>query len=247
AAPIIERGFLGFEPGRFLRELAGTRIEAGEEVAMAGMGAELDLFLPGFLPEGGKRDGTVGILLAHRPAQTRAVELAAQLLETLGKKVGHSRMMHQPRERPLRPPAWSGSVLCRLGLPFPLVARTAAMMGGNRGEPVSTKSEKPTRKSQIDTVLLKIPGASTKKIGGLDAYFVNDRMFACISGDGVGLRLPAATARDLQFSRENVAAFNPGGVGTTKEWVQINRAEAADYEKDLELFQAALDFVKGNR
>ena len=104
-----------------------------------------------------------------------------------------------------------------------------------------------SRKAQIDAVLLKLPGVSTKKINGLDAYFVNDRMFACISGNGVGLRLPVATARDLQFSRENVVAFQPGGVASTKEWIQIDRVDAAEYEKDLELFQAALDFVKGSR
>jgi hypothetical protein len=101
------------------------------------------------------------------------------------------------------------------------------------------------RKSQIDAVILKLPNVTAKKIGGLDAYFVNDRMFACISGNGVGLRLPVATARELQFSRENVVAFQPGGVASTKEWIQIDRADPADYEKDLELFQAAFDFVKG--
>jgi hypothetical protein len=103
----------------------------------------------------------------------------------------------------------------------------------------------PSRKSQIDAVLRKLSGVTGKKIGGLDGYFVNDRMFACISGNGVGLRLPVAMARDLQFSRENVVAFQPAGVTSTKEWVQIDRADPADYEKDLELFQAALDFVKG--
>lgn len=102
----------------------------------------------------------------------------------------------------------------------------------------------PTRKSQLDAILLKIPGVVSKKIGGLDGYFVNDRMFACISGSGVGLKLPVATARDLQFSRENVIAFSPGGVASTKEWIQIDRADAAEYEKDLELFQASYDFVK---
>ena len=104
--------------------------------------------------------------------------------------------------------------------------------------------ETPTRKSLIDAVLKTLPGVVSKKIGGLDGYFVGDRMFACISGDGVGLRLPVATARDLQFSRENVSAFNPSGMPSTKEWVQINRADAAEYEKDLELFQASYDFVK---
>ena len=106
---------------------------------------------------------------------------------------------------------------------------------------------KPTRKSQVDAVLMKLPGVVSKKIGGLDGYFVNDRMFACISGNGVGLRLPVAMARELQFSRENVVAFQPAGVTSTKEWIQIDRADATEYEKDLELFQASLDFVKGSR
>jgi len=105
--------------------------------------------------------------------------------------------------------------------------------------------DKPTRKKQVDAVLLKLPGVVSKKIGGLDGYFVSDRMFACISGNGVGLRLPAATARDLQFSRGNVTSFQPGGVASTKEWIQIDREDAAEYEKDVELFQASIDFVKG--
>lgn len=111
------------------------------------------------------------------------------------------------------------------------------------------KANKSPRKAQIDAVLLKLPNVTAKKIGGLDGYFVNDRMFACISGNGVGLRLPVATARELQFSRENVVAFQPGGMSssTTKEWIQIDRPDAADYEKDLELFQAAFDFVKNSR
>ncbi len=104
-----------------------------------------------------------------------------------------------------------------------------------------------TRKAQIDALLLKLPGVSARKINGLDAYFVSDKMFACISGGGIGLRLPAATATELQFSRDNVVPFQPGGVASTREWIQIDRADAADYEKDLELFQASLAFVKSAR
>ena len=101
------------------------------------------------------------------------------------------------------------------------------------------------RKAQIDAVLLKLPGVVAKKINSLDAYFVNDRMFACISGKGVGLRLPVATATELQFSRENVVAFQPTGSASSKEWIQINRENAAEYEKDFELFEASHKFVKG--
>ena len=101
------------------------------------------------------------------------------------------------------------------------------------------------RKAQIDAVLLKLPGVSARKINGLDAYFVADRMFACISGDGIGLRLPSAAATEAQFSRDNVVPFQPKGLPSTREWIQINRADAADYEKDLALFQASRDFVSG--
>ena len=104
-----------------------------------------------------------------------------------------------------------------------------------------------SRKQTIDALLLKLRGVVSKKINDLDAYFVNDRMFACISGSGVGLRLPAATATELQFSRDNVSQFQPGGVASTREWIQIDRADAAEYEKDLALFQASIDFVKTAR
>jgi len=108
-------------------------------------------------------------------------------------------------------------------------------------------AKSPSRKAQIDAVILKIPGVVAKKLSGLDAYFVNDRMFACISGNGVGLRVPVATARELQFSRENVVPFQPAGVSGSKEWIQIDRADPAEYEKDFDLFREAFDFVKGTR
>jgi len=112
---------------------------------------------------------------------------------------------------------------------------------------LTTRSPEPTRKAQIDAVLLKLPGVSARKINGLDAYFVNDRMFACISGQGVGLRLPVASATELQFSKDNVVPFQPGGIGSSREWIQINRSDAAEYEKDLELFRASLEFVNAGR
>lgn len=108
-------------------------------------------------------------------------------------------------------------------------------------------STKPSPKTQLDALLLKLPGVSARKINGLDAYFVTDRMFACISGNGIGLRLPVAAATELQFSRDNIGPFQPGGMASSREWVQINRTDAADYEKDLELFQTSLEFVKNAR
>jgi hypothetical protein len=105
----------------------------------------------------------------------------------------------------------------------------------------------PSRKAQIDAVLLKLPAVVSKKIGGMDAYCVNDRMFACISGNGVGLRLPVATVTELQVSRGDAVPFQPGGLASTREWIQIDRVDAADYAKDLPLFQTSAEFVRTGR
>ena len=112
---------------------------------------------------------------------------------------------------------------------------------------MTTDTTKSDRKAKIDALLLRLPGVSARKINGLDAYFVSDRMFACISGDGVGLRLPAATATELQFSRNDVVPFQPGGMASSREWIQIDCAEAAEYDKDLQLFRSSLEFVKTGR
>jgi len=112
---------------------------------------------------------------------------------------------------------------------------------------MSADTPESSRKAQIDTLLLGLPGVSARKINGLDAYFVSDKMFACLSGKGIGIRLPVATATELQFSRDNIGPFSPGGLASTREWVQIERADPAEYQKDLELFQASIDYVKKGR
>ena len=84
-------------------------------------------------------------------------------------------------------------------------------------------------------------------MSGFPAYFVNKRMFACIQGGGVGIRLPVSTAANLQFSKENVFPFQPHGRASSMEWVQINHEKSADYQKDMDIFFASIEFVKADR
>ena len=114
------------------------------------------------------------------------------------------------------------------------------------GRPL-TIGTRESRKAQLDALLLTLPGVRARTINSLDAYFVTDKMFACISGDGVGLRLPVATATELQFSRGHVVPFQPGRMASTREWIQINRVDAADYAEDLPLFRESIEFVKADR
>lgn len=114
---------------------------------------------------------------------------------------------------------------------------------GTKRPPKSSKPAESPRKAQLDALLLALPAVTTKRINQLDAYFVNDRMFACIHGDGVGLRVPIAIATEARFSRDNVSAFEPTGVPTTREWIRVDRTDAADFAKDMDLIRAAFDYV----
>ena len=104
-----------------------------------------------------------------------------------------------------------------------------------------------SRKEHLDALLLAITGVEHRKLKGLDAYFVSDKMFACVSDRGVGLRVPVAMATELQFSREGIGPFSPGGVASTREWIEVERDNPADHAKDTELFQASIDYVKKGR
>ncbi len=102
-------------------------------------------------------------------------------------------------------------------------------------------------KEQIDALLLKLPGVSARRLGGVDAYFVSDKMFACVGDKGLGLRLPANVATELQFSCQYIGPYSPGGVASTREWVQIVRDNPADFAKDMDLVQQSIEFVKKGR
>jgi hypothetical protein len=109
---------------------------------------------------------------------------------------------------------------------------------------LKTDSADSRLKAALDPILLKIPGVEAGEVTGLLAYFVNGKMFACIFAGAVGVRLPLSAATELQFSKDYVAAFQPKGRASTREWVQLSHADLAAYEKDLEIFQASIDFVK---
>lgn len=104
-----------------------------------------------------------------------------------------------------------------------------------------------SHKQVLDAMLLKLSGVQAGEMTGLLAYFVGKRMFACICNGGVGVRLPAADAANLQFSDNNVVAFEPKGRQSTREWIQINHEDSADYEKDLEIFQSSIAFVRASK
>jgi|SRR5688572_12170133 hypothetical protein len=112
---------------------------------------------------------------------------------------------------------------------------------------MKTDNTSPAHKAVLDSLLLQIRGVEAGEMSGMPAYFINKRMFACIANGGVGIRLPASTAANLQFSNQNVSPFQPKGIPSTREWVQLNHEDSAAYEKDRDIFLASIEFVKAQR
>jgi TfoX/Sxy family transcriptional regulator of competence genes len=97
-------------------------------------------------------------------------------------------------------------------------------------------------KEILDSFLLEFPEVTAGKMFGYPAYYVRQKLFACIYENGVGIKVPEYLAEEL-IKSEGVTNFQPMGRAKMKQWIQINRQKPDDYLKDKELFKASVDYV----
>lgn len=100
----------------------------------------------------------------------------------------------------------------------------------------------PDHKAVLDALLQQLPGVTSGKMFGYPAYYVHGKLFACVYGDGVGVKVPEETANSL-LANLHIVPFQPMGKPKMREWVQINRASSADYKLDEDTFLCAFRFV----
>lgn len=100
----------------------------------------------------------------------------------------------------------------------------------------------PRHKAVLDALLQQLPGVTIGKMFGYPAFYVHGKLFACVYGDGVGVKVPEGVARSL-LANAHVVPFQPMGKPKMREWVQINRAASTDYTLDEEVFLCAVRFV----
>jgi hypothetical protein len=97
-------------------------------------------------------------------------------------------------------------------------------------------------KRVLDGLLLQLPEVTAGKMFGYPAYYVHRKLFACVYGDGVAVKVPEAVANQL-LNMEHVVPFQPLGKPKMREWVQINRSVSEDYQADQAVFECAVQFV----
>jgi len=97
-------------------------------------------------------------------------------------------------------------------------------------------------KKILDSFLLKTPGVVSGKMFGYPAYYINNKLFACLYENGVGIKIPEDKANEL-IGKKGIVHFQPLGRAKMREWIQINRERSEDYLKDQEIFDFSIKFV----
>jgi hypothetical protein len=112
----------------------------------------------------------------------------------------------------------------------------------------TTAKKKPGYRPAVARVLTSLFEANEHiregSMFGHPAFYASGKLFACAYGQGVSLKLPANRVKSIERER-HVFPFQPYGRPRMREWVMLNRPRAADYEKDLPLFEEAIAFVAG--
>ena len=99
-----------------------------------------------------------------------------------------------------------------------------------------------THRTILDAMLLVLPAVRAGKMFGYPAYYVDNKLFACVYGSGVGVKVPKDVAVGL-LERPHIVPFQPLEKPKMKEWIQINRQHSEDYRNDLEIFLLSVEFV----
>lgn len=92
-------------------------------------------------------------------------------------------------------------------------------------------------------VAAQLPATRVAKMFGHPALYAGRKLFACAYGDGVGLKLPAATAAAL-VEDEGFEPFQPYGKAM-REWVFLRATDGAAVHARTDLFRQAARFVAG--
>lgn len=97
-------------------------------------------------------------------------------------------------------------------------------------------------KQILDSFLLENSIVDPGKMFGYPAYYVGGKLFACVYGDAVALKVPESLANEL-LKREDVFHFQPLGRKKMREWIQINKSKSKEYLKEKEVIDASIEFV----
>lgn len=109
------------------------------------------------------------------------------------------------------------------------------------GEHASGPGHRPEITEIVAEIVTGLPGVRPGRMFGFPAFYAGDKLFACVYGEGLSLKLPLATVEAI-VGGPGITRFEPYG-RKMREWALIVRAEAADYRDESDLILAAARYV----
>ena len=94
----------------------------------------------------------------------------------------------------------------------------------------------------LTSLLANRPEVTHGKMFGFPGFYTAGKLFACVYGDGVGLKLPLDTVHQLE-GKPGITPFQPYGKPKMREWIHICRDPASTLSKDASLLEASITFV----
>ena len=98
-------------------------------------------------------------------------------------------------------------------------------------------------KDVLDNILLPKNTVRAGKMFGYPAYYALKKLCICLYEDGVGIKIPEASATRLLKNDPNVIPFQPMGKPKMREWVQINLEESEGYRKYEHVFDESIQYL----
>ena len=123
----------------------------------------------------------------------------------------------------------------------PLAAPDDSAPPDGRGSSAGRKY-RPEVTAVIRDLVADVPTLTEGKMFGLPAFYAAGKLFACVYGEGVGLKLPAERVTAL-LGAPGVDHFRPYGKPSMRQWIHVTRADAEEYAGDLELLLESARFV----
>lgn len=108
---------------------------------------------------------------------------------------------------------------------------------------VASVSFNPAHGAVLDELLLGQRGVRPGKMFGLPAYYAGRKLCICLYEQGVGVKLPEASATRLLETDPNVVPFQPMGKPRMREWVQINLSCSEEYRRYESTFRESIGYV----
>lgn len=95
----------------------------------------------------------------------------------------------------------------------------------------------------LEKMFINHPDLKPGKMFGFPAWYIEKKLCFCVYENGVGIKLPEKTIRELLEKDKNTIPFQPYGKAKMRQWIQINLEKSEEYLNYQDLFEESIRYI----